>query len=201
MSKLHKKIILHYFQLFVQIALRFFYDLYKAKRKKEIIPILFVCLLYYTASLLTKKTNQYVTTYKLKTIYFLICYKNLYEFICNKRYWFRSLLTDHVQPGLFYKGGVKKHDFYPHFVDRGGGGTMGHLIALPYPKTKIDLLTGKPMLNISFLLIKISYFTYFSLSSWYSNINRSCKAIKVHQNLTCIGFKPQWGQMHMLITF
>ena len=30
---------------------------------------------------------------------------------------------------------------------QGGGGTMGHIIALPYFKNKIHLLTGKPMFN------------------------------------------------------
>ena len=32
---------------------------------------------------------------------------------------------------------------------------------------------------------------YFSVYSWYLNINGCCKAVKVDQNTTCIGCKPQ----------
>ena len=71
-----------------------------------------------------------------------------------------------------------------------GGGTMGHIIALPYPKTWIDLLTGKPMLNKFVWWIGIRNFTYLSLSTWYLKINGCCQSIKVDQNITCIGFKP-----------
>ena len=41
-------------------------------------------------------------------------------------------------------------------------------------------------------------FTYLSWSTWYLNINGCCKAIKVDQHITCIGFKPQWIGAHII---
>ena len=40
-------------------------------------------------------------------------------------------------------------------------------------------------------------FTYFSLSTWYLNLNKYCKVIKGDQNITCIGFNPQWVDAHV----
>ena len=47
----------------------------------------------------------------------------------------------------------------------GAGGTMGHIIALPYPKNWIDLSAGNPMLNIFFFInwykkVYIFFFIY-----------------------------------------
>ena len=74
---------------------------------------------------------------------------------------------------------------------------MGRIIALPYPKTQIPLLTGKPMLNIFVWWIGIRNSTYLSLSTWYLRLNWCFKSREVDQNLTCIGFKPQWVDAHV----
>ena len=53
------------------------------------------------------------------------------------------------------------------------------------------------MLNKLVCWIGIRYFTYLSLSTWYLKLNRWCNSRKVDQNITCIGFKPQWVDAHV----
>ena len=53
------------------------------------------------------------------------------------------------------------------------------------------------MLNKFVWWIGIRTFTYLLLSTWYLNINGCCKAIKVDQNKTSIGFKLQWVDAHV----
>ena len=74
---------------------------------------------------------------------------------------------------------------------------MGRIIDWPYPKTWIDLLIGKPMLNKLVWWIGIRNFTYLSWWTWYLKINGCCQSKKVDQNITCIGFKPQWVDAHV----
>ena len=45
--------------------------------------------------------------------------------------------------------------------------------------------------------IGIRNFTYLLLLTWYSNKNECCKAIKVDQNITGIGFRAQWVDAHV----
>ena len=79
----------------------------------------------------------------------------------------------------------------------GGGGTMGHIIALPYPKSLIDLSTGKLMLNI-FLLMDWNKKLYICL---FLNLifehKQILQEIIVDQNLNCISRKPQWVYAHV----
>ena len=67
--------------------------------------------------------------------------------------------------------------------------TMGHIIASTYLYNKIYLLSGKLMYNKFVKWIGIRHVSYLSLSTWYLNINRCCKAIKIDRNITCIGLK------------
>ena len=54
------------------------------------------------------------------------------------------------------------------------------------------------MLNEFFLidLYKKFYFFFLFLRTWYLNINGCHKVKKEYQNITCIGFKPQWVDAH-----
>ena len=81
-------------------------------------------------------------------------------------------------------------------VDKGGRGkgTIVQITGLPYHKILIDLLTGKPML-ISFFLMDWEKKILISLIiTLVFEHRRYCKAIKVNQNITCIGFNASIGR-------